>query len=121
VSGRDAIGLRHALRGVRVAWREQANLRIEAAIAVAALGLAAWLGVSLVPVLLCCGLVLAAELLNSAVEAIVDLVAPDPDPRAGRAKDVAAGGVLVAAAAAALVGLLHLGPALLDRLAKGLP
>jgi diacylglycerol kinase (ATP) len=120
VSG-DPIGLRHALRGVAVAWRQQRNLRIEAAVGAAALALAAWLGASLVPVLLCCGLVLAAELANSAVEALVDLTSPAPDPRAGRAKDLAAGAVLLAAATSVAVGLVHLGPPLLARLAKGAP
>lgn len=117
---RDPIGLRHAVRGVAVAWREQRNLRIEVAVGTAALALTAWLGVSPVPVLLCCGLVLAAELANSAVEALVDLASPAPDPRAGRAKDVAAGAVLLAAATSVAVGLIHLGPPLVARLSKGL-
>jgi diacylglycerol kinase (ATP) len=118
---RDPIGLRHALRGVATAWREQRNFRIEAALGAAALALAGWLGASLVPVLLCCGLVLVAEAANSAVEALVDLASPARDPRAGRAKDVAAGAVLLAAATSVAVGLIHLGPPLVARLAKGTP
>lgn len=117
----DPIGLRFALRGVAAAWRDQANLRIEAAIGVAALAATLWLGVSLVPVLLACGLVLVAELLNTVIEAIVDLVSPDHHPLAARAKDVSAGAVLVAAVTAVAVGLVHLGPPLVDRLSKGTP
>ena len=82
----------------------------------AALALAAALGVSLLPILFACALVLALELLNSALEAALDLVSPDPHPLAERAKDAGAGAVLVASALALLVGLVHLGPPLWARL-----
>lgn len=59
-----------------------------------------------VAVLLSIALVLGAELLNSAIEAVVDLVSPEKNPLAAYAKDAAAGGVLVAAFAAALVGCI---------------
>ncbi len=50
-------------------------------------------------------LVLTAELFNTAIEVIVDLVSPEPHPLAKVAKDVAAGAVLVSAGGAVLVGL----------------
>ena len=117
----DPIGLRHALSGLAAAWRSDRNLRIEVVAFVLALTLAVWLGVSLLPVLLVSALVIALELVNSAIEAIVDLISPEHDPRAGRAKDVAAGAVLVAAAVSVVVGLVHLGPALLERITGGSP
>jgi|SRR6056297_2321009 len=117
----DPIGLRFALRGLAAAWREQANLRIEAAIGAAAIAATLWLDAALAPVLLACGLVLVSELLNTVVETVVDLVSPDHHPLAARAKDVSAGAVLVAAATAVAVGLVHLGPPLADRLSKGTP
>ena len=52
------------------------------------------------------------EAVNTAVEAIVDMVMPEFHPLAKIAKDVAAGGVLLSAVAAAIVGLLILGPPL---------
>jgi diacylglycerol kinase (ATP) len=52
--------------------------------------------------------VLCAELLNTAIEVIVDLVSPEFHPLAKTAKDVAAGGVLVAAIGAAVMGYLIL-------------
>jgi undecaprenol kinase len=55
-------------------------------------------------VALAIGLVLAAELLNTALEAVVDLVSPDDHPLAKRAKDVAAAGVLAASLAALAAG-----------------
>ncbi len=115
------IGFRHAARGVAIAWRDQRNLRIEAAIGAAALAVGVWLGVPLAPIVLACGLVLSAELANTAIEAVVDLASPHADPLAARAKDVAAGAVLVAAGASVLVGIVHLGPPLLERIARGSP
>jgi undecaprenol kinase len=56
-------------------------------------------------VALAVGLVVAAELFNSALEAAVDLASPQDHPLAKRAKDVAAAGVLVAALAAAAAGV----------------
>ncbi|HRP48242.1 MAG TPA: diacylglycerol kinase, partial [Trueperaceae bacterium] len=63
-----------ALAGVRLAWREQRNFRIEVVIAVAVLLLAWWTSATVAPILMMTGLVLAFELTNSAVEALVDLV-----------------------------------------------
>jgi len=58
-----------------------------------------------------------AEFMNTALEALVDLAAPEYHPLAKIAKDVAAAGVLVGAAGAVLVGLLILGPPLWQKLA----
>lgn len=57
-------------------------------------------------VILCFGLVLAAEGFNTAIERLVDLVSPDYHPIAGDVKDVAAGAVLICAIASAIVGLI---------------
>jgi diacylglycerol kinase len=59
-------------------------------------------------VALAIGLVVAAELLNTAIEAVVDLVSPGEHPLAERAKDLAAAGVLVASVAALAAGLFVL-------------
>jgi diacylglycerol kinase len=108
-----------ALRGITAFAREpHARFHFAAALAVAAL--AAWLRVSseqAALLALAIGLVLAAEALNSALEALANRVAPDHHPLVARAKDVAAGSVLLAALAAAAAGLLVLLPPLLARLA----
>ena len=59
------------------------------------------------------GLVLTAEGINTAIEATVDLASPDRHPLAERAKDVAAGAVLLASLTAAIIGLLIFGPRVL--------
>lgn len=106
----------HAGRGVWLALRREANLRIELSVGILALALAWWLGAPMVPVVLASGLVLAAELFNSALENVVDLASPDRTELAGAAKDMAAGAVLIASGCALLVGLAVLGPPLLVRL-----
>jgi diacylglycerol kinase (ATP) len=107
---------RYAYAGIRYAWRNEPNFRIELGLALLALGLAFWLKVSLAPILIVSALVLALELLNSALEATIDLISPDFHPLAKLAKDAAAGAVLITACFALLLGLVVLGPALVSRL-----
>jgi diacylglycerol kinase (ATP) len=76
-------------------------------------GLALVLCAPLAPILLACALVLSVELLNTALEAAVDLVSPEWHPLARAAKDAAAGAVLAASLGALLTGLAVLGPPLL--------
>ncbi|UQN05900.1 diacylglycerol kinase [Deinococcus sp. QL22] len=101
-----------AWAGIRQVYRSQANFRIEVWAAAVALALALALRVPLAPILLCCALVLSLELINTALEAVVDLVSPQVHPLAKVAKDAAAAAVLVASIGAALVGVVVLGPAL---------
>ena len=64
-------------------------------------------------VVICFGVVLAAEGFNTAIERLVDLVSPGFHPIAGDVKDVAAGAVLICAIAAAIVGGITLFPYLM--------
>ena len=57
-------------------------------------------------VILCFGVVIAAELFNTAIERLVDRVSPERHPVAGQVKDIAAGAVLICAVAAAIIGLI---------------
>ena len=57
-------------------------------------------------ILLCCGVIISAELLNTAVESVVDLVSPEFHPLAGRAKDIAAAAVWVLCVIVAIVGII---------------
>jgi diacylglycerol kinase len=52
------------------------------------------------------GLVLTAELFNTAVESLVDMISPDYSQKAGFTKDVAAGAVLIAAVVSAIIGCI---------------
>lgn len=59
-----------------------------------------------IAVVICFGVVLSAEAVNTAIERLVDLVSPGRHPLAGEAKDIAAAAVLIAAATAAVVGAI---------------
>jgi diacylglycerol kinase len=109
----------YALGGIAFVLRTQHNAWIHAAISIAVVVLAAWLGVSLLEwaiLFLAMLAVWVAEFVNTAVEATVDLITEDRQPLAEVAKDVAAGAVLLAAAGSVIVGLLVLGPPLWSRL-----
>jgi diacylglycerol kinase len=89
----------HACRGIVLLFARGVNARLMllAALAAVAAGFplnysaAEWLGVSL-----CIGLVLAAEAINSALEMLADEVMPERREGIRNAKDLAAGGVLIA-------------------------
>ncbi len=108
--------LRCAFRGVLVLLRTEHNARIHFVATVGAVGAGWSLRISRIEwcaVIGAIGLVWMAEGLNTAVEAVVDLVSPEHHPLAGRAKDLAAGAVLCAAIAALAIGLIIFGPRLL--------
>ncbi|TMA33600.1 MAG: diacylglycerol kinase family protein [Deltaproteobacteria bacterium] len=95
------------------------NARLHALAAIAAVALGLWLGLSAGEwcwIVVAVALVWVAEGLNSAVEALADAVHPERDARVGKAKDLAAGAVLVAAVASAVIGALVFGPRLVARL-----
>jgi diacylglycerol kinase len=65
-------------------------------------------------------LVWTAEFINSALEAVVDLASPQNHPLAKVGKDVGAAAVLIAALTSVLVGLLILGPPLIEKIGTAL-
>ena len=92
--------------GFAFALRTQRNMKIHVAAAVAAVAAGMALGIdgaAWACIALCIAAVFAAECLNTAVEAVVDLVSPEYAELARRAKDCAAGAVLVCAAGAVCV------------------
>lgn len=57
-------------------------------------------------IIACFMIVLAAEAFNTSIEKVVDLVSPEQHPLAGKAKDIAAGAVMITAIGAAIIGLI---------------
>jgi diacylglycerol kinase (ATP) len=99
----------HAFQGLVHAVRYQRNMRIHFAVAFLVLLGSLFFNltrIELVVVIAAICLVLIAEMLNSAIEAVVDIVTDEFDPRAKIAKDVAAGAVLIAALNALVVAYL---------------
>lgn len=117
--GKRALSFRFAFEGWLYVARSQRNAWIHALATVLVVMIAFWLGASTTDwalLVLAITIVWAAEMANTAVEAVVDLVSPEPQPLAKIAKDVAAGAVLVCAVGAAITGVLILGPPLWERL-----
>lgn len=109
---------RFAFAGWWYLLRTQPNARIHLAITCGVIVLGLWLGLPFTQwaiVWLAIGLVFAAELVNSALEAVVDLASPDVHPLAKAAKDMGAGAVLISACVAVIIGLLIFGPPLIAR------
>ena len=99
----------YGFRGIGYGIRTQRNLRVHmvALMTVVIFNLIAGLSVTHWCVeLLCCMLVIALELVNTALEAACDKMSEGYDPLIGHAKDVAAGAVLAAAIGAVVIALL---------------
>ncbi|HWL08733.1 MAG TPA: diacylglycerol kinase family protein [Planctomicrobium sp.] len=106
-----------AARGIFVAAREQPHFRFHLFMFAVVNILAAMLylpKLECLILLLGMGLVLSAELLNTAIEAVVDLVSPEYHELAEKAKDIAAGAVLLSAVLAAIAGTAILAPPIVD-------
>jgi diacylglycerol kinase (ATP) len=109
---RTLYSFRHAGRGLAWAVSSQANLRVHlvaAAVVLIAAIVLRFSVIELVALLLCFAIVIAAELFNTTLEVLIDYAWPEHHPMIGRAKDVAAAAVLVAAIGAAIVGVLLFG------------
>lgn len=109
----------NAIAGVQAMFRTQQNAKIHLGATVLVVVAGVVLRVSMIEwatLILAVALVWLAEALNTAFEFICDLVSPQPNPQVKLAKDIAAGGVLLAALGSAIVGVLVLLPHILLRL-----
>jgi diacylglycerol kinase (ATP) len=106
----NAIGF--SFLGLRAAFRNEAAFRQELAFCVPLIPLAFWLGQSATERALLIGsllLVLIIELINSAIEAIVDRIGPEQHELSGRAKDIGSAAVLISLVNSAIIwGLIIL-------------
>src|SRR6185437_12162147 len=99
----------HAFEGILYAAKTQQNMRAHLIIGLFVVLASLFLRLEryyVIALVFCIGLVLSLELLNTAVEAIVDLLTVTHHPLAKTAKDAAAGAVLVASIAAVVIGYL---------------
>lgn len=99
----------YALKGVKAVFGKEANMNIHLIMMALVVICGFLFSISVTEWMLCIicfGVVISLEMMNSAIENLVDLVSPEKNKLAGRAKDIAAGAVLVAAISAAIVGLI---------------
>jgi diacylglycerol kinase (ATP) len=90
--------LQWSLKGLRAGWRHEASFRLEVCIAMVLIPLGFWLGhgaLEKLALIFPPMLVLSAEMLNSAIEAVVDKVSTEFHELAGRAKDMGSAAVFV--------------------------
>ncbi len=99
----------YAFKGIKFALITQHNFQIHILLTIVAILLGVFLKISLiewVSIIIVIGMVLTTELLNTAVELLVDYISPEKNKTAGIIKDLGAGAVLISAIAAFITGLI---------------
>jgi diacylglycerol kinase (ATP) len=99
----------YAFRGVRSAFSNERNCRIQLLVAVLVVLVSWYLGLSPIEwsvIVLCIGLVIGMEMFNSAIEKVCDRITREQDDYIRYVKDIAAGAVLWTSIASALVGVI---------------
>ena len=100
---------KYAFTGIVTAYEKEQNIKVHTVIAALVIIFGVILKISYIEWLMCIlliGLVISAELFNTAIETTVDLSSPEIHPLAKKAKDISSGGVLVIAITAAIIGLI---------------
>ena len=111
--------LGYAIKGLAIAWSEEANFRFEVIWALLTLALAWTLQLSrfeFLIIIFMIGFVLAAEALNTALEELCDKFQPTQDPHIAKIKDLAAAAVLIASLTSVVVGCVIFIPHILTLL-----
>ena len=99
----------YAGRGIRLVFSSEANMKIHIVVATLVVICGFIFNINTtewIACLLCIGLVFGAEMINTAIENVVDLASPDYQELAGKAKDIAAGAVLICAIVSVIIGIL---------------
>ena len=98
-----------AFKGLRLAIRDEHNFKVHPFAAALVITLGFYFGITTAEWLwavVAIAMVMTAELFNSAIEKLVDLVSPGHNHKAGAIKDIAAAAVLIATIAAAIIGVI---------------
>ena len=108
---------KYAIKGLVEAFSTQINFKIHCVAAVFVLTTGYLTGISFtewVIILLCIGLVMVTELINTALEYLVNMVSPEYNEIAGKVKDIGAAAVLIAAIVSILIGTIILLPKIVN-------
>jgi diacylglycerol kinase len=98
-----------AINGIRATMRDQRNVKVQGLIAIITVGAGFYFDITATEwclILFAIALVMCLEIMNSAIESLVDLVTLERKPLAGKVKDAAAGAVLFASVIAVVIGVL---------------
>ena len=99
----------YAVHGLWSGIADQRNLKFQLGIAVVVIGAGFYLSITAIEwclITLCIAMVIGLELVNTALENLVDLVTLERKPLAGKIKDIAAGAVLVVSVISLIIGLI---------------
>lgn len=99
----------YAINGIWSGIADQRNLKVQILVAAITIGAGFYFDITRTEwclILVCIGSVLGLEMMNSAIENLVDLVTLERNPLAGRIKDIAAGAVLMVSVISVIVGLI---------------
>lgn len=111
------LSFKYAFNGIWQMAKKEANFKIHivATFLVILLGLICNLSnIEWLIIVITIGCVMAAELFNSAIERLIDLVHPQQNKQAGLVKDISAGAVLITAIAAAIIGFVIFIPKIIE-------
>jgi rRNA maturation RNase YbeY len=115
----DLDSFRYAFDGIVYAFRTQKNIRIHLTVAILVTLLSIFLHCSSAEIailFITMSMVISLELINTAIEATIDLVSPHSQPLAKIAKDLGAAAVLITAICSIIIGAIILGPKLITLL-----
>ena len=99
----------YAIHGLWSGIADQRNLKFQLGVAVIVVGAGFYLSITAIEwciILLCIGMVIGLELVNTALENLVDLVTLERKPLAGKIKDIAAGAVLIVSILSVIIGVI---------------
>lgn len=109
----------YAFKGIAHVFVSQINFRIHVLAAIFALFLGFYLDINYTEwalLTITISLVFAAELINSSIEYLTDLVSPEWNEKAGKIKDMAAAAVLILAISSVVIAFLLFGPKIIEKL-----
>ena len=107
---------KYAISGIKLAFKEERNMKIHFLAMTLVIILGIILKITNLEWIICIilfGLVISAELLNTAIETLTNVVMPEKNEKAKITKDVAAGAVLVMAIVSAIIGIIIFIPRIL--------
>jgi diacylglycerol kinase len=97
---------KYALRGIAKAFASERNMKVHALALLLAIIAGFYFhisGLEWITIIICSGMVFCAEIINTAIEEIVDFISPEKHEKAALIKDLSAGAVLIAAIAAIII------------------
>lgn len=110
---------KYAFEGIASSFKSERNMKIHVIVMIIVIIWGIIFKISAIEWIVCTilfGLVISAELFNTALETIVDMVMPEINEKAKLAKDVSAGAVLILAIASAISGIIIFVPKIVERL-----